>query len=444
MTREQLANIPWISDISRLVADEIAKHQSQADDRRPALQRQQLELKQSIDGWEMSLGNPELDSETRKALEARVAAARQQLRSIRQAVDDQEIRYQSVEQLIDHGKVVDRIDRLAEVMNSRVPTLANFELSQHIESIICDETGKVTVRLCKLGALTELQEFLVGQSGEIRETDEAIRDESGSTREKTKIAQRRRARLRVFANERRDDFENDTLREFVADSDRFGDLGDEWFDVIEYQVPKKVAWSVENATEVFERRRESKKTYRELAIEFGVSRPTISHAIEHFLQQHPERRQEIKVPKKRPAIIDVGAFCEEARTLWESGISKLQLAQQYGCSEPVINRALSLAYERTGQTMPTKEERKKAQASKARGLLDDGRQLEEVAAELGVSRSSARKLLRSSFEAEGQTMPDLRTREHRRSPQSVSVARFDKEQVDTAAAREQIAAPPNP
>ena len=145
---------------------------------------------------------------------------------------------------------------------------------------------------------------------------------------------------------------------------------------------------------------------------FGVSKPTIRAAIQCYLTEHPDAKDEVNLASggARPVKFDIEKFADEARQLFENGWAKLKLAEKYGCSTPVIDKALALAYEQVGLPMPTREDRQNIKSAKARRMLDGGHSLDEIAEALKVSDVTARQYLKASFATEGKAMPDLRSR----------------------------------
>ena len=200
---------------------------------------------------------------------------------------------------------------------------------------------------------------------------------------------------------------------FAADPYRFAGLGDQWFWIDEFTIPEASFWAADNADTVFRRRQETHWPYAKLAVEFGVTPPTIGAAIRQYLKSHPGERDEVQLKRggKRPKKFDLSLFADEARRLWrDEGWSKEKLAKKYGCSTPTIDKAIAFAYAQEGLPVPTREEARRAKVSEACRLLDEDKPLEEVAAEMEVSDVTARQYLRESFAAEGKPMPDLRRR----------------------------------
>ncbi len=62
--------------------------------------------------------------------------------------------------MVDAQQVVDRLNRLAEVLAAQNPSHTNLELSLHIDAIRCYQDGRVVVRTCKLGGLAGSTDLL--------------------------------------------------------------------------------------------------------------------------------------------------------------------------------------------------------------------------------------------------------------------------------------------
>ena len=105
---------------------------------------------------------------------------------------------------------------------------------------------------------------------------------------------------------------------------------------------------------------------------FGVSKPTIRAAIQCYLTEHPDAKDEVNLASggAKPVKFDIEKFADEARQLFENGWAKLKLAEKYGCSTPVIDKALALAYEQVGLPMPTREDRQNIKSAEARRMLE--------------------------------------------------------------------------
>jgi transposase-like protein len=208
---------------------------------------------------------------------------------------------------------------------------------------------------------------------------------------------RNRGRLKIPHS---DDFNvsPDTL-EFATQTNRFAALDDRWFWIDEFQVPgRPVAWVDQHAEAVFIRRQKSKLSLGALAREFDVSTPTIKAAIRCFEEAHPGIKDQVKVQcgGKRPEKFDLSAIGPDSRKLLEQGDTKLDLAKRFGCSTPVIDRAIAWAYQQEGLQVPTSAERTAARIEQVRRLDNEGKTLIEICNIMDVSDVTARKYLRQS------------------------------------------------
>jgi hypothetical protein len=172
----------------------------------------------------------------------------------------------------DAQQVVDRLNRLAEVLAAQNPSRTNLELSLHIDAIRCYQDGRVVVRTCKLGALA-------GSADLLARPQDASPQDPVSVDEATVAKPRRRAVRRVAADGG-NQAELQAAAHQAADVDRFAGLGPEWFwdDVL--HVPRKTCWSEEHAEVVLAQREETGWSLAKLAEHFGRSIPTVRRALQ--------------------------------------------------------------------------------------------------------------------------------------------------------------------
>jgi len=404
-----LNKFPWFQQLAAEVQGEFARLQENREDRRPALHKERDDLANQVHGWSQTLAKPDLNPSLRAAVESQWAAALARQSEIEAELSQEERLACQMEPLIDPQDVAERLTRLAELLGAQNPTRINLELSLHIDRIDCFQDGHVTMQTCKLGALAD-----VGQVLQADRPAELPVDPPLSDLEIKIIEPRRRARLRTEDADD-DGLELEAAAHFAADPNRFGNLPEKWFWKDEFQVPERPqSWVAEHAEEVFQRRQTTRWPFWKLGEEFGVSPPTIGAAIRHHLAAHPDGKDEVQLPRggKRKPRIDVARFAAEALELRRAGMSKEKLAEKYGCSSPVINKALAFASQQAGQPMPTRAELHTAKAAEARRLLDADHSLPEIMQAMNVSDVTVRKYLKASFAAEGKPMPDLRARRH--------------------------------
>lgn len=395
---------PWLPDLLGQVDAGLERRTVGKHDQRPLLDLELQQIADNVQGWNASLGNPKLPPAVREALESQWAFAVERRQEIEAELSELEQASVRAEQLIEPAQVVERMGRLADVLAANDPTRGNLELSLHIDRIRCFQSGRVQLRMCKLGIMPDMVELLA--TSPVRP--------SGSEAFKGKESRaRRRGKLRVVDDDAEVDLH--AQADFIADVDRFAGLDDEWFWIDEFVIPESSSWASQNAEAVFRRRQAERLPYSQLATEFGVTSPTIGAAVRLYLAAHPDE-SDIHLPRggKRKLKIDLAQFADVARQLWIDGDSLEKLAKRYDCSAPTVKKAIAFAYEREGLSMPTRAEARRAKAVEARRLLDAGNQLDAIAAAMHVSDTTARDYLRASFAAEGKPMPDLRTRRKRR------------------------------
>ena len=390
---------PWLPDLVRQIEEGLQHLTADRHDQRPALQHELQQIEESIQGWSISLANPKLPATVRETVEGQWAAAADRQQEIQAELSELSHAVLRAEELVQPDQVLERLDQLAQVLAANDPTRANLELSLHIDRIVCHHDETVTMRMCKLGIMPDAVEMLSPAAPASTGNDSA-----------TSIPPRarRRGKLRIVNDDGQVDLR--AQAEFIADSDRFAGLGDQWFWQDDFQIPASSSWAAKNAEAVFRRRQETRWSYAKLAVEFRVTAPTIGAAIQYYLDTHPGTRDEVVLQRggKRRPKFDLAKFADEARQLWLEDWSKERLAKKFGCSPPTVDKFIAFAYSQEGKPMPTKEEARRAKVVEARSLFDHGNTLESIAATMKVSESTARKLLHESFEAEGKTMPDMR------------------------------------
>lgn len=399
MKSDQNTAPSFLPDLIRQVEEELKKLTAGKHNQRPALEKELEDIQESIQGWSASLANPKLAAAVRVAIESQWEKATERQQEIEAELRSMQNEASYAEDLVRPEQVLDGLDRLADVLATNNPTRGNLELSLHLDRITCFRDRRVTVRTCKLGVIPDaLRMFSAPGVG--TKSDSA----GGDTRSRS----RRRGKLRVI-----DEGKGIDLRaqaNFIANSERFAGLGDEWFWTDEFSIPESSSWAAENAAAVFRRRQETRLSFRKLAEEFKVTSPTVRAAISHYLRQHPDERDEVHLQRggKRPCKFDLTQFANEARRLWKEGWSKEKLAKKYGCSAPTVSKAIALTYSQENVSMPTTEGARDEKVNEARRMLDAGTPLEKIAAAMKVSNGTIRKYLQQSFAADGKAMPDLR------------------------------------
>ena len=268
-----MQSLPWFTELVADVEKELERRRGQKNSRRPAIEQEIQQLDAQIKGWRLSLGNPELDSSVREMIEEdlRVASSEKCGKEVLLAQADAEA--QQAERFVDPQLVVDRINRLGDVLASSNPSLGNLELSMHIDRIDCFQDGRVIMRTCRLGILADAIEMFADNDSE------PSRAKSTDVADSSRVKPRRREKLRIDDWDPKDGDVN-AARQWAADPNRFAGLGEEWFEEQEFCIPEKMwpykAMAIEVATQ-----RLAGLTHEELAEKFGVTAPTIRKSLRH-------------------------------------------------------------------------------------------------------------------------------------------------------------------
>ncbi|MFH1303163.1 MAG: hypothetical protein ABIK07_19035, partial [Planctomycetota bacterium] len=187
------------------------------------LQSELKQLERLRQGWQRSLGNPDLAPETRSALEQDIADAVKQGYVIENRISELESASSKTQEALDPVAIAERLDSLAKLLEGDHASAMNVALSQHIEGIYCNDAGKVVVRMCRLGALANPEEMLQL----LARPDVDVSDNQETGTEAIRNKGRRRTR-RNLGDHFEDDDVADFANDFAVDRHRYSQLGDEW------------------------------------------------------------------------------------------------------------------------------------------------------------------------------------------------------------------------
>jgi 3-methyladenine DNA glycosylase/8-oxoguanine DNA glycosylase len=132
MDGDSIMSAPWFPELFEEVKSALSALASDRFDARPGLEYERAELESKMQGWAQSLGNPTLPPGLRTSLEANYAEADQRHRAITAELVDQGQQAAAVDEILDPQQVVDRLNRLDEVLAAHNPTRANLERSDPI------------------------------------------------------------------------------------------------------------------------------------------------------------------------------------------------------------------------------------------------------------------------------------------------------------------------
>lgn len=330
-TVKDLAKSPCFHQLTELVSRRLAQLAEQDDTRRPALESEKRQLEERMRGWVLSLGDPQLNPLTRRAIEAQYGEAEERVAVVRRQLESLAAERGQVAELVTSEKVAASLNRLADVLVTDNPARANLELSLHIDRIVVREDGRVVIRTCKLGAISGAAEMLAVQHPEPLTP---LESPTGASRARI----RRRSRLRVGSHDE-NGMNLDDAAHYAAEVNRFAGLGPEYFWDDEFVIPEKTFWAKENAAAVAAKRAEG-LTHEKLAEHFQVSTPTIRHALKLAAQADTSMA---KLPRKMPRTRWPDQHYAEVAGLRREGKSTKHIAEMFKLSERWIAEALKLA-----------------------------------------------------------------------------------------------------
>jgi DNA invertase Pin-like site-specific DNA recombinase len=262
----------WFPGLMHLVQQEHRRYQADTPDRAAAIEKELQDLNRQLQGWTMTLGDPQLAATVRGQIVGHYEAALSRRQQLEEVLNGEHARQQHIERTLDPKAVIAQLHRLSEVLASYNPTLGNLELGRHIDRIDCFADGGVMMRGTLLGLFEGAVELLSRDD----------RPASGSpdpqlTGPYRPVVPRRRGRLRI------PDLAADS-KTSICDVDsslhpqRFAGLAEPLFWTESFVMPRRLSWAEEHAEEVYLTRSTTGLSFKELATRFGKSRPTMQHA----------------------------------------------------------------------------------------------------------------------------------------------------------------------
>jgi hypothetical protein len=285
---ESLERTSWFGPLVQQVQQELDRLAAGHEDHRPALEKELRDLEDQVRGLSQSLAKPDLPPAVRFTIESDLEKLLRRQQEVEHRLAEVNALRQQARAVLDPQPVVDRLNRLDDVLAQNNPTRGNLELSLHIDHVRCYQDGQVVVRTCKLGALAGAVELVGGAKAPEVESPAGLSQGQAAT-------PRRRARLRI-------DSADEDLKELreaavtAADVHRFAGLGPEWFWEDAFQLPRKTCWSEEHAAAVAAKKQETGSSLARLAEQFGRSIPTIRRALQLAQEQEVQGKKGEKPP----------------------------------------------------------------------------------------------------------------------------------------------------
>jgi len=268
MNVEQLEKSPWFQELLHLVQEELDRNQRDDSRDRPNRRHDLDQVRDRMAGLRESLANPRLAASVRQYLEADLGNLLDREAVLQQQLQAEEQRPQTARELVDPKDIVNRLERLHEVLRSGNASEINVELSHYIDRIECSADGQMRLRICPFGMAPAALSVAPAAKPTGLDTPEPVAP--GILRGKP----RRRAIRRV---------EDRNAAHFVADPDRFRGLPDEWFWIDVFRQPERKSWAEAHSDEVYAARFNAdgsvRATYEQLEKRFGRTKPTLRSAV---------------------------------------------------------------------------------------------------------------------------------------------------------------------
>jgi DNA invertase Pin-like site-specific DNA recombinase len=272
MDAKALEEGTWFLELLGFVQKELDGRRLAESRNHPNLERELRHVHNRVMGLRESLANFELAANVRRCLETDLGGLLNREAELQKTVSDDFKPPGSAQELVDPKQVVERLNRLAEVLRSGNPSEVNVELSHFVDRIECAGDGMVTLRTCRLGFAPSA--FASVRTPQFSDQTVQPHDGPGWSDVTTRGTPRRRS---IRCVEDRD------AAHFVADPNRFEGLPDAWFWTETFRQPKRNAWAEDHADEVYSARLtvegKVRATFPELEKQFGRSKPTLRNAI---------------------------------------------------------------------------------------------------------------------------------------------------------------------
>jgi uncharacterized protein (DUF433 family) len=324
-TVADIEKLKWFQDLSLRIREDIVRVHQERDYLLPGKLEQIKQCEEDQHGLTKSLANPNLNLDVRSAIEREFQASIERKRELENEVHALKSLANVTEVKLDPQEIVDRLNKLSDLLAGDNATRTNIELMRHIEGIRCFSDGRVVVRSCKYGA------FYVEK---FENQIESPRSEDVANGSKRTPRPRRRSARRLDCEDAGPELRE--IADWATRLDRFAGLDDSWFWEDAFMIPEPTFRAKEIATEVASLRKQG-WTHERLAEHFDVTVPTIRKSLKIAEQTDPSLKT---LPRKigRPRWQD--SHWEEVMKMKASGMSTPQIAKHYDVSEPLVRWAI--------------------------------------------------------------------------------------------------------
>jgi DNA invertase Pin-like site-specific DNA recombinase len=329
-TAALLQSAPWFRDLMGRVREEFNRLHTRASEQPPLIGAEIQDSRKKVHGWTMSLANPDLAHSVRSNIESLIAEENTRVAMLTRRLEGIHAADHRLEGALDEGAVVERLNRLSDVLAENNPSRCNIELSLHIEGIHCYQDRRVVVRSCRLGGLAGAIEQLTEPG--------VIMPQAAHSLGVVPVKARRRT-LRRAGGIHDSNEELDFAGDLATDVGRFNGLASEWFWEDKFEIPVVRSWHETHALAVAAKRKETGWTEDLLAIHFGKSRPTIRAAMNYARSIDPTVAAE---PRKVPPARWANTHYLEVKALLDQGLSRAEIGRRLSVGPWLVGQAVAL------------------------------------------------------------------------------------------------------
>lgn len=152
MNNDDLEKTVWYPEL-RADVEAVLGELSSADSGKPGrLERELVSIQERRVGWNKSLSDPHLPASIRDEIHREYESDLDREQEIERELSALSNRKSYVASILNPETILDRLNRLDEVLGGENATMTNLELSLHMDSINCFDDGRVTMKVCRLRA----------------------------------------------------------------------------------------------------------------------------------------------------------------------------------------------------------------------------------------------------------------------------------------------------
>jgi DNA invertase Pin-like site-specific DNA recombinase len=154
----------------------------------------------------------------------------------------------------------------------------------------------------------------------------------------------------------------------------------------------------------------------EISEQLGIapSRVTLLDRLWYERQGLPFRSRETRAKRKSRTTPHYHRIAEEAKRLFDSGLSLCEIGRRFDTTENTARRAIDVWHIERNLPTPNFSERRQALMNRAADLYDAGKKYQEIAVELDCCVATVSNLLRDWSASRGENRADGRALRHRR------------------------------